>query len=187
MDGDKVRPIGAVPLVHPGARQFGCWVFGRLRQGIPGAVRSGSISRSKSSYGFSLLWRQNQSLDSGEIPLLSQTPNETWAPDPGSRVARRLVSSWVPSFPPHDSPPRPDFLHYNQALLRVDVTDVNDNGPQFNVSRPRRIAGVPYDAGYGFNVIRLQVGPQSARDTDVQFTSIFVPKEIRITIQDVFF
>ena len=103
--------------------------------------------------------------ESGTIFMQEPTPNTTSGSisDLGSRTARRLVSPRVASSLLPDSPPSADSLLYNQALLRVDVTDVNDNGPKFNVSRLRSIAGVPYDAGYGFNVIKLQVGPLSVR------------------------
>ena len=100
---------------------------------------------------------ENDNISSPKPPLSYSSDSVS---EPGFRMARRLASLKAPSFPLPDSPLKPeDSLLYNQALLRVAVTDVNDNRPRWNVSRLGSIAGVPYDAGYGFNVLKLQVGP----------------------------
>ncbi|XP_037084363.1 protocadherin-16-like [Pollicipes pollicipes] len=49
-----------------------------------------------------------------------------------------------------------DELRYNQALIKIVVVDVNDHWPRFNVTDLPSIVGVPYDAGYGFEVMHME-------------------------------
>ncbi|XP_037084365.1 protocadherin Fat 3-like [Pollicipes pollicipes] len=55
-----------------------------------------------------------------------------------------------------DRGPSADELRYNQALIKIVVVDVNDHWPRFNVTDLPSIVGVPYDAGYGFEVMHME-------------------------------
>ena len=45
----------------------------------------------------------------------------------------------------------------NEVKVVVRVTDLNDNIPRFTISGKPIVAAIPSSAGYGYQVIRLQV------------------------------
>lgn len=49
------------------------------------------------------------------------------------------------------------FVGLNEVKVVVRITDVNDNPPKFMSTGRPIVAAIPATAGYGYEVIRLQV------------------------------
>lgn len=60
------------------------------------------------------------------------------------------------------------FVGLNEVKVIVRITDVNDNPPKFMSTGRPIVAAIPATAGYGYEVIRLQVGSGlSSKDNQV--------------------